>query len=248
MDASSFRPNAKVIAGGFLIAVGLLFTLDGFGVIDAGSIWEYWPLILIFVGIKHLFSPAQPGQRTWGLIEVAFGAFFLLRNLGVFWISLWKVWPIMLVVAGGHMIWQARFGPKSPDGGPGGDGGSGDDGAGGPSAEPDRRLNEVALFGGGDRAIRTTNFRGGSVVAIFGGFDIDLREAVIVGDTVYIDVTVLFGGVDLKVPEGWNVMMRATPILGSAEYKPRPAAPAEGPVKTLVVTGVVIFGGVEVKN
>ena len=34
------------------------------------------------------------------------------------------------------------------------------------------------MFGGGDRIVRSQAFRGGTVTAIMGGFDIDLRDAV----------------------------------------------------------------------
>jgi predicted membrane protein len=240
----------KLVAGAILIALGLLFTLDTLDIVDAGSIWEYWPLILIFVGVGHVARPKEYGSRTWGCLEIAAGLFFLLRNLGVFWISVWKVWPPLLLIGGIYIIWQAITRRPETEGGEGPE-----DGSGGPtvgergSLEPRQYLNEFTLFGGGDRAIRSSNFRGGTVGAIFGGFDIDLREAVIAGDSASIDVFVLFGGVDLRVPESWNVNVKATPILGSSEYKPRAgAAPSDAPRKTLTVTGIVIFGGVEVKN
>lgn len=267
-NRSCLALTPKLVAGAILIALGLIFTLDSLDIVDAGSIWQYWPLILIVVGVGHVARPKEYGSRAWGYLEIAAGLFFLLRNLGVFWISVWKVWPPLLLIGGIYIIWQAMTRHPGTDSGngPGGSGGSAGftagerahDGAmagleatrglqGAP--EPKQYLNEFALFGGGDRAVRSTNFRGGSVGVIFGGFDIDLREAVIAGDSASIDVFVLFGGVDLRVPESWNVNVKATPILGSSEYKPRAgAAPAEGPRKTLTVTGVVLFGGVEVKH
>lgn len=247
-ETNRFPLNSKTIAGLILIAVGIVFALQSAGWIEGFQIWEFWPLILIFVGLNHLLRPRQPGHRTWGAIELAAGLFFLLRTLGVFWISIWKVWPVILVVAGAHLVWQAWFsrrqGPGSPDGGPSGPGGA----PGEPSAS--RKLDELAVFGGGDRVVRTADFRGGDVCAIFGGFDIDLREAVMTGDSATIDVFVLFGGVDLRVPENWNVIMQAAPIFGSSEYKPPPGGsltPAADR-KTLTITGAVIFGGVEVKQ
>ncbi len=257
MNATSRFPlNGKTIAGLILIAVGILFALENLGWIDGFSIWEFWPLILIFVGINHVVRPRQPGHRTWGVLEIAVGLFFLLRTLGVFWISFWKVWPAMLVIAGAHLIWQAWSNRRA--GGPG-IGERAHDGAmagleatrglreGSPAA---RTLEEVAVFGGGDRVIRTDDFRGGSVNVIFGGFDIDLREAVMLGDSAVIDVFVCFGGLDLRVPEEWSVINQVTPIFGSSEYKPRPGGPvtAGSARKTLTITGAVIFGGVEVKN
>jgi predicted membrane protein len=236
--------SAKAIAGYVLIVIGILFTLENLGVIENYQLWEFWPVILILVGIAHVFRPGRQGQRVWGFLEIGFGAFFLLRTLGVFWISFWKIGPVMMVAIGAYLIYEA-FGPgRRPRVPPGTSGASGEHGvAGGPSPY----LNEFAFFGGGNRTIRTASFRGGNVSVIFGGNEIDLREAQMAEDTASIDVFALFGGVVIKVPESWNVVLNASAILGSSEYKPRYAA-RDLPVKTLHVTGVVICGGIEIKN
>lgn len=235
--------SAKAIAGYVLIAIGILFTLENLGIIESYALWEFWPVILILVGVGHVFRPGQQGQRVWGLLEIAFGAFFLLRTLGVFWISIWKILPAMLVVTGAYLIWQAtRSGRRGGAVAPGLPGGAGT------AAEPSQYLNEFALFGGGNRTLRSADFRGGTVSVIFGGFDIDLRDVTMSQDSATIDVFALFGGVVLRVPENWNVVLTASAILGSSEYKPRATATRDLPAKTLHITGVVICGGVEVKN
>lgn len=235
--------SAKAIAGYALIAVGILFMLENLGIIGGYSLWEFWPVVLIAVGVGHAFRPGQQGQRVWGLVEIAFGLFFLLRTLGVFWISIWKVVPAILVVGGAYLIWQAvrsagRAAALAP-GGPGGAVGAG---------EPVHYLNEFALFGGGNRTVRSLDFRGGDVSVIFGGFEIDLRDVTMAADSATVDVFALFGGVVLRVPETWNVVLNATAILGSSEYKPRPVVAPDRPSKALMVTGVVICGGIEVKH
>jgi predicted membrane protein len=239
--------SGKAIAGYVLIAVGILFLLDNLGILRGYDFWEFWPVILIIVGINHLLRPRQPGHRTWGALELAVGLFFLLRTLGVFWISIGKVWPAILVAAGAHLIWQAsarqRREQSAPEGAPAGPGGPGE-------LIASSKLDELAIFGGGDRVVRTADFRGGDVFVLFGGFDIDLREAVMTGNSAAIDVFVCFGGLDLRVPEGWNVVVQASPIFGSSEYKPPPGGslPPAADRKTLTITGAVIFGGVEVKQ
>jgi predicted membrane protein len=255
-ERNRFPLNGKTIAGIILIAIGILFGLQSLGWIDGFQLWEFWPLILMFVGISHLVRPRQPGHRAWGALEIAFGSFFLLRTLGVFWISFWKVWPFFLVAAGAHLIWQAWFsrraesaeiGQRAHDGAM-----AGIEATRGLRDAPltSRKLDELAVFGGGDRVVRTDDFRGGDVCVIFGGLDIDLREAVIAGDSATIDVFVCFGGLDLRVPENWSVIIQAAPIFGSSEYKPPPGGPLTPAAdrKTLVITGAVIFGGVEVKQ
>ena len=255
-ERNRFPLNGKTVDGLILIAIGILFGLQSLGWIDGFEIWEFWPLILIVVGINHVIRPRQPGHRTWGIFEIAFGLFFLLRTLGVFWISFWKVWPIFFVFAGLHLIWQAWYSrrpgapgivERAPEGAM-----AGLEPTRGLRDEPSvsRKLDELAVFGGGDRVVRTDDFRGGDVCVVFGGFDIDLREAVMAGDAATIDVFVCFGGLDLRVPENWNVVIQASPIFGSSEYKPPPGGPLTPAAdrKTLTITGAVIFGGVEVKQ
>jgi hypothetical protein len=115
---------------------------------------------------------------------------------------------------------------------------------------PEHRLNAFAVMGGGERIVRDSDFQGGEVTAILGGFEIDLRQAVIARDAAEMEIFTLWGGVDLKVPEDWNVVVEAVPILGGFSNSTRSgsATPSGGPRKTLVVRGTVIMGGVEIKN
>jgi predicted membrane protein len=256
---SAFSP--RVMAGLVLIALGVLFTLDSFGVIDAGSIGDYWPLFLIVPGVASLAWPRKNADRLWGVILIAVGTLFLLRNLDIVWISFRHVWPAVLVAVGVYLVWRAIDSRREPpEGGDGGIGQRAHDGAiAGLEAsrglrEPVApsmadRLNEFAMFGGGDRTIRSQAFRGGTVTAIMGGFDIDMRDAVMAADSASIEVFVVMGGIDLKVPESWTVVIDVTPFMGGASYRKRgQQPPAAGPQKVLTVTGFVFMGGVDVKH
>jgi hypothetical protein len=121
------------------------------------------------------------------------------------------------------------------------------------------RINEVNIFWGGKRRIVTKNFSGGEIVAIFGGFDIDLTESDMQGSQIEIEVVTIFGGGDIRVPRNWEVVMDAVGIFGGCSdrtYHPDPPAPGAtnpdgSPVpqpKRLIVKGVAIFGGLNVKN
>jgi predicted membrane protein len=254
--------SPSVVAGIVLIALGVLFTLSSFDVIDAGSLGDYWPLFLMVPGFISFLWPRKNADRFWGATLFGIGSLFLLRNLGIIWIRFRHVWPVVLLALGVYLIWRALEGRRPPvgDGGPGaGLGGRPHDGAiagldatsglrAAESAGGDR-LDEFAVFGGGDRMLRSKGFRGGNVTAIMGGFDIDLRDADIAGDSARIEMFVLMGGVDLKVPESWTVVIDVTPFMGGADYSAgsrRP--PAEGPQKVLTVSGFVCMGGIEVRH
>ena len=125
------------------------------------------------------------------------------------------------------------------------------------STEP--RLDDVHVFWGSRRRIISKNFVGGEIVAIFGGFDIDLTQADIQGNEAKLDIVALFGGGEVRVPPNWNVVLETIGIFGGASDRtihPAQANAVPGvagfqsgaPVKTLVIDGVSLFGGVTIKN
>jgi hypothetical protein len=121
------------------------------------------------------------------------------------------------------------------------------------------RLNEVNIFWGGKKKIISKNFVGGEVVAIFGGYEIDLTEAAMAADQIEIEAVNIFGGGEIRIPLGWEVYMQTVGIFGGCGDRTRhpdpvpPGAkfPDGSPVpqpKRLVVKGVAIFGGLTVRH
>ena len=254
------RFSPGLAAGFVLTALGILFVLDSFGVIDAGNLIDYWPIFLILPGLGNLIWPRKHADRFWGAILTGVGTLLLLRNLNIFWISFRHVWPAVLVALGLYLVWRAR-GPHREDPGGADDAGRrAHDGAiaglestrewrGPAPPTAGDRLSEFAMFGGGDRMVRSQAFRGGTVTAIMGGFDIDMRDAVMAGDSATIEVFIAMGGIDLKVPESWTVVLDVTPFMGGANYRKRgQSAPADAPRHVLTITGFVFMGGVDVKH
>lgn len=127
------------------------------------------------------------------------------------------------------------------------------------SASSESRLNQVNIFWGGRRRYVTKNFLGGEIVSIFGGFEIDLREADFQGPETYIEIVTIFGGGEIRVPANWEVVLENVGIFGGARdctRHPEPQAQGAagqgsptGPApKKLIIKGVSIFGGLNVKN
>jgi len=239
-----------MIAGALLIGLGVLFTLDNFGVVDAGDVFRYWPLFLIGFGLWKFARSSHTEQRIGAAVLMGLGTLLLLRTLHVISFRPRDIWPIILVLAGGVLLWRSlrRRHPDTvlasargrlPDSG---------------TAPQDGGyvLNEFAFLGGGERIIRSHDFRGGEVTAIMGGFNIDLRGAGIMGDEAVLEVFTLWGGVEIRVPEDWVVQLQAQPILGGiSETTAGPGAPppaASAARKRLVIRGTAIMGGVEVKR
>jgi hypothetical protein len=113
----------------------------------------------------------------------------------------------------------------------------------GQQAEPDRM---IAIFGGVTRTGRWRVRKNIQALTLFGGTDLDLRDAIFEAPVVEISGFWCFGGLDIKVPEGIEVRDQTAGIFGGTDVRdigdPVPGAP------TLVIKGVSLFGGVSVRG
>jgi predicted membrane protein len=108
------------------------------------------------------------------------------------------------------------------------------------------RMNVVAIMGGVTRGNNSPAFRRADLLAIMGGLEIDLRKAAIHGEAV-IDLFVMWGGIEIRVPDDWTVTSHVVPLMGGVEDKTRPPQTAHAQ-HNLVLRGVALMGGVEIKN
>ncbi|MBL0132131.1 MAG: hypothetical protein IPP43_14385 [Chitinophagaceae bacterium] len=108
-------------------------------------------------------------------------------------------------------------------------------------------VNTNCVFGGTKRNILSKEFKGGDIVNLFGGTEINLSQADIQG-TVVIEITNFFGGTKLIVPSNWEVKSEAVMVFGGVDDKRSIPASTETSGKILVLRGTVIFGGIEIKS
>ena len=115
------------------------------------------------------------------------------------------------------------------------------------TAQREDFFEDVAVFGGGERKVVTPNFKGGRMVAVFGGSKVDLSHCNIApGDRPMVEVVSMFGGSGLIVPSDWNVKVEVFNIFGG--YVDKRISSQVDYNKTLIIKGVTIFGGGEVKS
>src|SRR5215217_4642395 len=69
--------------------------------------------------------------------------------------------------------------------------------------EESDELALVAVFDGIELENRATAFRGGSILAWFGGIEVDLRDAALAADA-QLSVHALFGGIEITTPPNWR--------------------------------------------
>ncbi|GAA4093395.1 LiaF transmembrane domain-containing protein [Mucilaginibacter panaciglaebae] len=111
----------------------------------------------------------------------------------------------------------------------------------------DEHLESISVFGSNKKVIFSKNFQGGEIVNVMGGTELDFTQADIKG-RVYIDVTQIFGGTKIIVPSHWMVVSNMAAVFAGVDDKRiRTNAPLDSE-KVLVLTGVSIFAGVDVRS
>jgi hypothetical protein len=209
-----------------LIAIGLVFTLDSAGVLGAGGVGRWWPLLLIGVGVVKVRQPREDGQRAVGMAFLLLGGLFQLTSLHASGSS----FSLVMVAFGVFLLRQGVERPRAE--------------AAAVSESP--YLEDMALIGYLKRSHHSVDFRGGSVTAVMAGVELDLRKAVLTSGTAYLDVVAFWGGIEIKVPFGWTVDARVVPMMGAFENKVDSPSVAGGP--RLVVRGHAIMGAVAIRS
>jgi len=221
--------NVKLIIGIGIIAIGVVLLLRNMGFYIGFNVIDLWPVILIVIGINHIFQPAENQKLFGGIIFIAAGVLFLLHNFEIIDLDFTIIWPLIIILIGGALLKQG-FRSSNND-----------------SIEQDF-INLSFIMGGGEFVYHSKNLKGGNVFALMGGCKIDLTEADFVEESIVIDTFTFWGGIELKVPESWQVNVQGTPLLGGMDNKTSFKDTGNRPPKKLIIKGMAIMGGVEVKN
>jgi hypothetical protein len=109
--------------------------------------------------------------------------------------------------------------------------------------EESDELDLVAIMNGIELKSRATAFRGGSMLAWFGGIAVDLRDAEL-ADGARLDVRTLFGGIAIRVPATWRVESAVKALAGGVDVHTPAGDDPDAPV--LRLEGMALFGGVAI--
>lgn len=207
------------------LLLGLGFFLQQAGIIDLPQLFSnWWPFILIIIGVVQLINRKHSSASS-GLIFLLIGFIFLMNQ----WFDLnliAYIWPIIFIILGIVILFTRVKREKS--------------------FHTESDLDTFVLFSGAEINSQSQTFQGGSVTAIIGGAEIDLRDAVIM-DGASLDLTTVLGGVEMKVPDNVQVEISGMPILGGWEDKTRVRREKEE-VSVLKINCLTILGGVEIRN
>ncbi|GAB4325417.1 MAG: DUF5668 domain-containing protein [Candidatus Zixiibacteriota bacterium] len=228
--------GSRMTFGAILVIVGIMLMLSQLGIIEFGRLMGlFWPVILIVVGLW------QWGKRhfrftIWPILLTAFGVFFLLLNLDLLDGRMFGVVVGAALIAFGVWMVVRKARPQVQQ-----------------AVSTSDVIDHWIVFGGVEEELTTQQFSGGTVTAVFGGADLDLRRASLAPGTVRMTVTAIFGGVDIRVPPEWDVFVDSTAILGGVEDKTATETKHESsattePTSRLHIDATAVFGGVEVKH
>jgi predicted membrane protein len=233
-----------LIFGLIVILTGLVLLLRNTGVIgyDVSHNIFSWGMLVVFIGVMNVIGR----KRWWGIFLIIVGIFLIpdiFHHIFNESVNFWHVfWPAVIILFGLSMIfhrghwhrdrwhkdhWHRGRHMTS-------------------SSTSDDFLDEVAVFGGSERVIHSESFRGGRLVAVFGGSKIDLTNVKMASVPNEVEIVVVFGGTELIVPSDWNVKIEVFNIFGGFSDK---TAPSQVDLnKTMIIKGVAVFGGGEIKR
>ncbi len=228
LGGSSRRvPTSQFLLGLLVVLVGLILLLDTTGVAPTQSLLQFAPSLFVLVGIWALV-----GSRFRNLVGpvVLIGVAVAWQLVALDVVSVDRMvdfWPLLVIVLGlSIVLGQYRSSAAEVEG---------------------AHTSTFAAFGGVEKRNTSQQFRGADLTAMFGGAELDLRDATVGERPARINAVALFGGVDIIVPREWNVQLDVLPILaGAADDRARTDDIRDE--VDLVVTGFAAFGGIAVSD
>jgi hypothetical protein len=248
--------SARVIFGFILITLGTLWTLDSFGFLDASAVLRWWPIILVFFGIQRFTGMGTRRNPVWGGILTVGGLLMLSDNVGWLHFTSGAFWALALVAVGVMMLRPRGLGRVVYVGRRGGrrwrqynfDDKDVHIGAGEVhrADDPNARIQVFSMWSHVIRRVVSQQFEHAEVSTVMGGVRLDLRTAKPVPGGAVLDLSVVWGGVEIYVPPTWVVVNEASILLGGINEQTRPVVTSSP--DTLILRGAVVMGGVEIKN
>jgi predicted membrane protein len=226
--SSSERPGLvmtpQAVFGICIVTVGLLLMAGNFGWIEARSLLYYWPIGIAAIGATMYARAMDGAARTIAGTVMVIGVWMTGARVFGYDADLGDIWPIIMIVAGAAMVSRARGRNLS-------------------SLAASDQHSDFAFWSGIERRIQSSAFKRGEFTVVMGGIEVDLREASTAGEAV-IDVFVVWGGLEIRVPPDWSVSNQVVAIMGAAVDKSTGTRDAKN---RLILRGFVLMGGIEVK-
>lgn len=239
------KSTTKILIGTAFAFSGIALLLFNLNILDPAyrPFVFSWQALLFLAGILNLFS-----RCNWptGLLLIAVGGLFMASKVMGFEVDFFQfIVPIGLIFIGLMIItkrphpfkekMKMKFDAKK------------DNCYHQPGSGERTPLNDINIFGGSKRIYTDVPFEGGDITNIFGGTELDLRQTELKDGVTILECVNVFGGLVLIVPEHWEIKAETVAIVGGFADKRRNITFSNGN-KRLLIKGVNVFGGTEVKN
>lgn len=242
---SGWTITPQVIFGVAIVFFGLLLTAQNLGMApNITRVIHFWPMVFTAAGLAMVLDRDAVGSRRLFGAALVIGGLWQTANTAFhlnWYIDDW--WPLLLVGLGVVLIMRAVQRPA---------GGATDatvmgasSGATGADGGRDDEFSSFAFMSGVKRNIFSSGFRRANVTAVMGGVELDLRQCTATGGESVIDVFTIWGGIVIRLPPDWQVVSQATPIMGGIDDRSGHVQPTR---HRLVIKGLILMGGVEVKS
>ena len=219
--------KVKLVVGIFFALAGVLMTLDNFDIIDTDHVLRYWPVLLIVIGVMKF---RDEGTRGLAVLSIAAGTLLLVHNVHWLRFSFSSLWPLVFIGVGVVIVLRA-FGVVIPT-------------AFVVSAATPSANTILAVLNTRKTTRAANELDGKRLMAFMGGHQLELTEPASYEGPVVIEVLAMWGGIEIRVPPGWEVVADVVPVMGGITMK---TSAARGG-RQLIVRGVVLMGGMDVKN
>jgi predicted membrane protein len=248
------KSDKRFYFGVILIVVGVILILERLNLIpeSMADMLISWQMLLVGIGLLSLIG----GNRTAGTIMIVIGATFMIPELVTVPQEVRRIyWPLILVAIGVVILMRQRDYHRLGKGNdpiiniPNNDDPKSSNSTYN-NTDAFNTFDDFVIFGGREIFVNSQALTGGKATSIFGGIEYDLRKASLQPGGAVIDCVSVFGGCGFKIPMDWNVRNEVTTIFGAFTDKRGDTYNDRyyDPSKTLVIKGVSLFGGIEVKH
>jgi predicted membrane protein len=249
MSASRFIAGLIVIVVGILLLLGSTDVID----IDLGDIFIWIPSLFILLGVflmvKNRFR--QVGGPIFMIVVAAVIQIMVLDILDIL-----RFWPVILIVVGLVILIKSFGARRRRESAAGGDTAHQDTpdsvtvfGSAQKVAPSDQdSVNFVSVMGSATERIISTEFKGGQATAVMGESKLDLRDSSVMENPAVLELSVVMGQMEIRVPREWNVRMDGvTTVMGESKDERMPSD-SQTDQTDLEINGTVVMGSLKIED
>ena len=224
--------SGRLTTGTVIVLIGIVLLLSTTGFVEMRSVWGWIAVIFVLVGVWALVR-SEFNNLVGPIMIIAIAGAFFLRNVGLLPDGVIGTWWPLFVVLFGLLIMvnrsrrRQRFRLEGHKAG---------------------EVTSIAVFGTDQRRPVTDRFAGGELIAIFGDARLDLSDAGTRDHPATVEALAVFGSAEIRVPEEWDVQIETMSVFGESSDTRRHGGKRDSDEPELIVTGVALFGDIEIRN